>query len=167
MKISDRPIRHATNHNSWSDWWRKLFGIPPARYRRVSEILSSRYLAEMQHVQTYTVQAERMQYPQFREKLLRIAAHEAHHAEWLADKITLFGDEIPRVPVSPPTAKNSWQSVLCDLEEAKHGSYDLGEQVQTIRDDLPDIAAMLERIFQDCEKHREEIRVMLMRGDPT
>ena len=162
MKISDRPIRHATKENSWSDW-RKLFGIPPAGYRRVSEILSSRYLAEMQHVQSYTTQAERMQYPQFSEKLLRIAANEAHHAEWLADKITLFGGEIPRVPVSPPTAKNSWQSLLCDLEEAKHGSYDLGEQVQTIRDELPDIATMLERIFQDCEKNREEIRDMLMR----
>ena len=82
-----------TKEKSWSDWWRRLLGISPNGYHEISEILSSRYLAEMQHVQCYTEHAERMQYPQFREKLLRIAAHEARHAEWLAEKITLFGGE--------------------------------------------------------------------------
>ena len=155
-----------TKEKSWSDWWRRLLGISPNGYNEISEILSSRYLAEMQHVQCYTEHAERMQYPQFREKLLRIAAHEARHAEWLAEKITLFGGEIPRVPASPPTAKNSWQYLLRDVEEANHGSKDLIEQIQTVRDKLPDIAAMLERIYQDSEKHRNEIRGMLMRSDP-
>ncbi len=55
---------------------------------------------------------------------------------------------------------------LRDVEEAKHGSKDLSEQIQTVRDKLPDIAAMLERIYQDSEKHRNEIRGMLMRSDP-
>lgn len=166
MKISDRTVRHMTNETSWSDWWRKCLGILPAGYRDVSKILSSRYLAEMQHVQRYTEHAERMQYPQFSEKLLRIAANEARHAEWLAEKITLFGGEIPRVPVSPPTAENSWWYLLGDLEEPKHRSYYLSEQMQTVRAELPDIAAMLERIYEDCEKHRDEIRGMLMRGNP-
>jgi hypothetical protein len=31
---------------------------------------------------------------------------------------------------------------------------------------LPDIAAMLERIYQDSEKHPKEIRGMLLRSDP-
>ena len=38
--------------------------------------------------------------------------------------------------------------------------------MQTVRDKLPDIAAMLERIYEDSEKHRNEIRGMLMRSDP-
>ena len=77
-----------------------------------------------------------------------------------------LGGEIPRVPASPPTAKNSWQYLLRDVEEAKHGSNDLIEQIQTVRGKLPDIAAMLERIYQDSEKHRKEIRGMLLRSDP-
>ena len=166
MKISNRTVKHTTNEKSWSDWWRKLLGISPAGYRDVSEILSSRYLAEMQHVQRYTEHAERMQYPQFSEKLLRIAANEARHAEWLAEKITLFGGEIPRLPVSPSMAENNWRFLLCDLEEPKNVSYCLSEQMQTVRAELPDIAAMLERIYQDCEKHRDEIRGMLMRSHP-
>ncbi len=98
------------------------FGISPNGYNEISEILSSRYLAEMQHVQCYTEHAERMQYPQFREKLLRIAAHEARHAEWLAEKITLFGGEIPACRHRRQRRKIAGSICLRDVEEANHGS---------------------------------------------
>ena len=62
-----------TYEKSWTDWWRKFLGVSPNGYRDVIKILSSRYVEEMQHVQRYTAHAEQMQYPQFREKLLRIA----------------------------------------------------------------------------------------------
>lgn len=151
---------------SWSDWWRQFLGVSAGGYDHVIKILCARYVEEMQHVQRYTEHAEHMQYPQFRDKLLRIAADEARHAEWLAEKITLFGGRIPNVPKQPPTTKNSWQYLLGDLEEERHCSDDLIEQMQTVRNELPEIAAMLERIYEDSERHRSEIRDMLMRSDP-
>ena len=84
-----------TYEKSWSDWWRQFLGVSAGGYDHVVKILCARYVEEMQHVQRYTEHAERMQYPQFREKLLRIAADEARHAEWLAEKITLFGGKFP------------------------------------------------------------------------
>ena len=155
-----------TYEKSWSDWWLQFLGVSAGGYRDIIKILASRYVEEMQHVQRYTAHADRMQYPQFREKLLRMAADEARHAEWLAEKITNFGGKIPNVPISPPTTKNSWQYLLADLEEEKHCSDDLIEITQTVRDELPDIAAVLERIYEDSERHRSEIRGMLMRSDP-
>ena len=155
-----------TYEKSWTDWWRKFLGVSPNGYRDVIKILSLRYVEEMQHVQRYTAHAEHMQYPQFREKLLRIAADEARHAEWLAEKITMFGAPIPNVPREPTTTKNSWQYLLADLEEEKQSSDDLIEQMQSLRNEMPDIAAMLERIYEDTERHRSEIRDMLVRSDP-
>ena len=76
-----------TYEKSWSDWWRQFLGVSAGGYDHVIKILGTRYVEQMQHVQHYTEHAEHMQYPQFREKLLRFAADEARHAEWLAEKI--------------------------------------------------------------------------------
>ena len=151
---------------SWSDWWRQFLGVSPGGYRDVVKILQDRYVEEMQHVRRYTQHAHKMQYPQFREKLLRIAADEARHAEWLAGKITLFGGKLPSVPEVDPGEKNSWQYLLGDLDEERHYSAEPIEQMQTVREELPDIAEGLERIYEDSERHRAEIRDMLMRSDP-
>lgn len=151
---------------SWSDWWQKFLGCSPDGYREVVKILQDRYVDEMRHVKRYSQHAERMQYPQFREKLLRIAADEARHAEWLADKITLFGGKLPGVPEVPAAEKNSWQYLLADLDQEQHCSAELIEEMQTVREELPDIAEVLERIYEDGEKHRAEIRDMLTRNDP-
>jgi bacterioferritin (cytochrome b1) len=151
---------------SWSDWWRKFLGCSPDGYRKVVKILQDRYVDEMSHVGRYTQHAQRMHYPQFRERLLRIAADEARHAEWLAEKITLFGGELPKVPDVSNGEKNSWQYLLADLDAEKRCSAELIEEMHTVREELPDIARVLERIYEDGEKHRAEIRDMLMRSDP-
>ena len=155
-----------TSEKTWRDWWRKFLGVSPNGYHEVIKILSSRYVEGMQHVERYTEHAEHMQYPQFREKLLRIAADEARHAEWLAEKITMFGGSIPKVPKEQTTTKNSWQYLLADLEDERQNSAELIEQMQSLRDELPDVAAMLERIYEDSQRHRSEIRDMLVRSDP-
>ncbi len=151
---------------SWSDWWRQFLGLSPNGYRQILKILQDRYVDEMHHVQHYARHAGKMQYPQFRERLMAIAADEARHAEWLADKIKLFGGKLPSVVEIPAAEKNSWQYLLADVEEEKHCSEELIEQMQSVRDEMPDVAEMLERIYEDGEKHRAEIREMLMRSDP-
>jgi rubrerythrin len=56
--------------------------------------------------------------------------------------------------------------LLADVEEEKHCSEELIEQMQSVRDEMPDVAEVLQRIYEDGEKHRAEIREMLMRSDP-
>jgi bacterioferritin (cytochrome b1) len=154
------------SENNWSGWWRKFLGVSDGGYHGVMKILQERYVEEMVRVKRYTAHAQRMQYPQFREKLLRIAADEARHAEWLAEKITLFGARLPSVPEILPDEKNSWQYLLADLNEEQQSSEDLIEQMQTVREEMPEVARVLERIYEDGQKHRAEIRDMMMRSDP-
>jgi hypothetical protein len=78
----------------------------------------------------------------------------------------LLGGSIPNVPQEPAITKNSWQYLVADLEEEKHCSDDLIVQMQSLRNELPDIAEMLQRIYEDSEKHRSAIRDMLVRSDP-
>jgi len=151
---------------SWSDWWREFLGLSPDGYREVLKILQDRYTDEMRHAQLYTQHAGKMQYPQFREKLLAIAADEARHAEWLADKITILGGKLPSLPQIPATEHNSWQYLLADVDDEMHCSEELIEQMQTVRDEMPDVAKILERIYEDGAKHRAEIRKILLRSDP-
>lgn len=149
-----------------TSWWRCFLGLAPHPYLRAIEILRARYIEERQHVTRFTQHAQKMQYLQFRAKLLSIAAEEAKHAEWIAEKINLLGGQVPEVPAVPPTEQNSWQYLLTDLEEEKHCSEELLEQIQTLRPELPQVAAVLQRIYEDGSKHRQTIREMLIRSDP-
>ena len=154
------------SEKGWSDWWRQFLGLSPDGYREILKLLQDRYVDEMRRVRLYTQHAERMQYPQFRERLLAIAADEARHAEWLAERISLFAGKLPRVPDIVASDKNNWQDLLADLDEEKHSSAELIEMMQTVRNEMPEIAEVLERIYEDGIKHRVEIREMLMRSDP-
>jgi rubrerythrin len=151
---------------SWLEWWRRFLGLSPTGYRKVVEILRQRYIEEIQQVKRFTQHAQRMQYPQFREKLLCIAADEAQHAEWISEKIRLLGGKLPVVPEIPLNEKNSWQYLLADLDEEKHCAAEIMEQIQSIGAELPGVAEVLERISRDGERHRKEIREMLIRSDP-
>jgi hypothetical protein len=68
-------------------------------------------------------------------------------------------------PISAGT-KNSWQYLLEDLTEQQRCSEELFEQALNIREEFPDIAEMIERIYQDGKRHRDAIRDMLMKSDP-
>lgn len=149
-----------------SNRWRGFFGLSPEGYHEVIQILCQRYAEEMQQVKRYTLHAHKMQYRQFRERLLRLAADEARHGEWLAEKINLLGGRLPEVPEVTLQESNSWQCLLDDLAAEKHCSEELIEKLQTIRNELPDVAAGLERIYEEGLKHRTEVREMLMRSDP-
>ena len=52
--------------------------VAPSGNVRAVEILRARYIEERQHEKRFTDQAGKMQYPQFRDKLLTIAAEESN-----------------------------------------------------------------------------------------
>lgn len=153
-------------NKKWSSWWKEFLGFSSDGAQRALEISTKRYLEESQHVTRFTQHAQRMQYPQFRDALLAIAAEEEKHVEWLAEKIKLFGGRLPDVPPIKQPLKNSWQYLLEDLREHQLCAAELLEEAQSVREDFPTIADVLERIYQDGVKHRDEIREMLMKSDP-
>ena len=107
-----------------------------------------------------------MHYPQFREALLRIAADESRHADWLAQKIRELGGSLPPVLETPSIERNSWQYLLEDLKQERKCSADLETDVLTIESDYADIVDLLQHIDEEEHRHRDEIRGMLMRSDP-
>jgi rubrerythrin len=149
-----------------SEWWRRWFGSARDGYYTALGILRSRYADEKQHAARFVQHAQKMQYPQFRDALLRIAADESKHADWIAKKLNDLGESLPATLTTSTVEKNSWQYLLDDLEEERSCAADLETDMLTIECDYPDIAELLRRIDEEERKHRDEIREMLMRSDP-
>jgi len=150
----------------WSKWWRGFLGTSPNRDLAATEILRQRYVEEMQGIGHLTKHPHKMQYPQFREKLLHIAADKSKHAEWIAEKKAALGGKLPEVPERRSMDENSWQSLLMALEDENCSADRLPEQLRRIGLEHPDITKFLQEISHEQKKHRDEIREMLMRSDP-
>jgi bacterioferritin (cytochrome b1) len=121
----------------WSKWWRGFLGTPPDSDQAALEILRQRYVDEMQGISQLTQHADKMHYPQFREKLLHIAADKSKHAEWIAEKIAALAGKLPEVPERRSMDENSWQYLLTDLEEENRSADHLPEQIWSIESDHP------------------------------
>jgi rubrerythrin len=150
----------------WSEWWRHFLGASPDSDDDAVDVLCQRYVEELQGAARFKQHAQEMQYPQFREKLLDIAAAKSNHAEWIAEKITMLEDDLPDVPECPSTDENSWQSLLMALEDENRSADRIPEQLRRIGLAHPDITKFLQEISDEQKKHRDEIREMLMRSDP-
>ncbi len=150
----------------WPDAWLRFLGLMPNGRRRSLDILQERYIEEKRHVQRFTHHAQQTQYPQFRNKLLEIAASEQQHADWLGDQISLLRGKFPDVPEVPLGGANSWQILLTDFEEEKQCAAGLIEQIRAIQSEFPDLSDLLQRIYDDERKHLRDIRDMLARSDP-
>jgi rubrerythrin len=152
--------------SAFSEWRRRWFGSATAGYYAAVGILRSRYADEKQHAARFVQHAHKMQYPQFRDALLRIAADESKHADWIAEKLNELGESLPATETISAVQKNSWRYLLDDLEEERRCAADLETDILSIESDYPDVAELLRQIDQEERQHRGEIREMLMRSDP-
>lgn len=148
------------------DWWHDFLGLPAHTTRKALDVLSSRYIQKSQHAALFKQHAERMPYPQFRDQLLAVAEDEAKHARWLAEKIKLLGGRVPDVPKVSDMEKSGWQYLMEDLAAEQECAAGLVEQAQSLREEAPSIAEVLEQIAREGRNHREALRQMLMRSDP-
>src|SRR6266511_6013292 len=123
-------------HEGWQHFFDALH---PDHHDKLLEMLRDAYLEEAQDVAQFTQHAERMHYPQFRERLLRIAAEEQAHVTWLRDKLLALGGEIPAVSSTPKVTKNAWQALRMDLEEEKRSYADLLEALHIAEEAAPEI----------------------------
>lgn len=128
--------------------------------------LSREYVEEIRHSIQFQAHAERMHYPQFREKLLRIADEEQRHAKWLKARIIALGGEVPDIPSALQEGMNSWEHLRRDLEEEKRCVSDLTERLATSKQIDRETAGTLQQMLEEEKNHREVIRDMLMRSDP-
>ncbi|MGE5302631.1 MAG: ferritin-like domain-containing protein [Alphaproteobacteria bacterium] len=151
----------------WSGWWRRFLGTSPEGNGKAAvDILRQRYVEEMQQTNRFKQHAQKMHYPQFRDKLLDMAAAKSKRAEWIAEKIVALGGKLPEVPELRSTDKNSWQYLLMDLEEENRCADPLAEQIWSTESDHADIAEFLQQINEAEKNDRKAIREMLMRSDP-
>ena len=121
----------------------------------------------MQQRDRFKQHAEKMHYPQFREKLLQIASEKNEHAERIGQKILALGGTLPSVPELRSTDdENSWQQLTTALEEEARSADHLAEQLRGIGSEHPEITHLLQQISAQEKKHRADITHMLMRSDP-
>ena len=152
------------SNKSWTEGWRRFFGLPTES--KPLEILRRLYLEKSQHAVVFAEHASRMHYPQFRAKLLEIADREAEHLKWIGEKIKFLGGTLPMIPPHQSASGNSWEFLLEDLEDESRCAGELLEYAVRLEADFPAVADMLRRIYEEEQKHREDIRAMLMRSDP-
>lgn len=145
------------------EWHPRWFGASAKGYYRVLRILRTRYAAERQRAARYTQHAQKMQDPQSREALLRIAADKSRHGDWIAEKINEIGGSLPPERTISATERNSWQCLLDDLEVGRQCSAALQTDMLAIASEYPEIVFLLHRIDEEEHKHRDEIRKLLMR----
>jgi rubrerythrin len=150
-------------HEGWQQFFNALL---PDQHQRLLDILRQTYREEAVDVVQLTQHAERLRYPQFRERLLRIAEEEQAHVTWLRDKLLALGGDVPDVSITPKDAKNTWEALLMDLEEEKRSYADLLEAMHLAEQVDPELAEGLRRIREAERQHREDILEILVRSDP-
>ena len=151
---------------NWLAWWRRFLEFSTDNSPQAVDILRQRYVEQMQQRDRLKQHAEKMHYPQYREKLLQIASEKNEHAERIGQKVLALGGTLPSVPQLRSTDENSWQQLTMALEEERRSADHLAEQLRGIGSDHPEITQLLQQISAQEKKHRADITHMLMRSDP-
>ena len=150
----------------WSEWWSRFLDLPDDSFRQAINILQQRYVEETQQRDRFIQHADKMHYPQFRDKLLQISDEKTKYADRIAEAIVALGGKLPRVPELRSTDENSWQQLMIALDDENRSADHLAEQLRGIESDIPDILKLLQQISEQQKQHRGEVREMLMRSDP-
>lgn len=147
--------------------WRQLLAVVlPDDRPRLVDLLRQAYSDEARDVVQLTAHAQRMAYPQFRDRLLRIAVEEQAHVQWLGEQIRALGGTVPQVTATFRNGRNSWECLRIDLEEERRDYATLLEQVNCLEPDHAEIAEGLRRMRVEERRHRDEILDMLLKSDP-
>ena len=100
-------------------WQQGCDVLHPAPRPTLLEALRDTYLTTAHTVTQVTRDAERMAYPQFRARLLRMAAEEQEHVTWLRDILLARGGAIPTGACPPTVAPTSWAALRWEMAAAR------------------------------------------------
>ncbi|MGE0827699.1 MAG: ferritin-like domain-containing protein [Candidatus Binatia bacterium] len=135
------------------------------RHQLLAE-LCEQYHAKAHDAAQLAAHAARMYYPQFRERLLRMATEEQAHVSWLRQQISQLGEDVPHPVVTPHLGQNSWECLLLDLENEKRRHAQLRRLAQTAAFVDPDMAVRLRHMCVEEQRHHDELWEMWMKSDP-
>ena len=150
----------------WLEWWSRFLDLRQDSSRQAMNVLQQRYVEETQQRDRFSQHADKMHYPQFREKLLQISDAKTKYVDRIAEAIVALGGKLPRVPELRSTYENSWQQLMIALNDENRSADHLAEQLRGIASDIPDIVKSLQGSSKQQKQHRGEVREMLMRSDP-
>jgi rubrerythrin len=149
----------------WTECWSRFLELPQDSFRQAINILQQRYAEETQQRDRFNQHADKMHYPQFRQKLLRISDEKTQYADRIAEAIVALGGKLPSVPELRSTDENSWQQLMIALDDENRSADHLAEQLRGIQSDIPDVVKLLQHVSEQQKQHRGEVRDMLMRSD--
>ena len=147
-------------------WSRMRRALRHDRREEVLTLLCREYLTQVKDSIQFRRHAEHMRYPQFRDKLLRIAEAEEKHAGTLKRRIIALGGDIPQISPAAEDGWNNWEELRLDLDDERQRFWDLEEQLPMVEQVDSETATVLRHILEDERKHHEVIVGMLMRSDP-
>lgn len=130
------------------------------------DLLRQEYMEESQDVLRLTRHAEQMYYPQFRERLLRIAAEEQVHVDWLSEQLRARWEDVPTVTYTSPVGKNSWECLKMDVEGERHRCDHLLHVLHLAERLDPTLAVGLQRMRHEERRHHDELLDMMMKSQP-
>jgi len=147
-------------------WQQCCDALHPDPHPTLLEALRDTYLATAHTVTQFTQDAERMEYPQFRARLLRMAAEDQGHVTWLHDTLLTRGGAIPTRACTPKVAHNSWEALLMDVAAERHAYEALLEPMHLAEQADPEMAEGFRRLRAAKQQHREALLDMLVKSDP-
>jgi rubrerythrin len=150
-------------HRGWQQWCDALHPDP---YPTLLEALRDTYLATAHTVTQFTQDAKRMEYPQFRAQLLRMAAEDQGHVTWLRDTLLARGEALPTRACPPTVAPTSWDALLMDVAAERRASEALLEPMHLAEQADPEMAEGFRRLRAAKQQHREVLLDMLVKSDP-
>jgi rubrerythrin len=149
-----------------SGWQQCCDVLHPDPHPTLLEALRDTYLAEAHTVTQLTQDAERMEYPQFRARLLRMAAEDQEHVTWLRDTLLARGGAIPTRACPPTVAPTSWEALLRDVAAERRAYEALLEPMHLAEQVDPEMAEGFRRLRADKQQNREALLDMLVKSDP-
>jgi ferritin-like metal-binding protein YciE len=147
-------------------WQQCCDALHPDPHPTLLEALRDTYLATVHTVTQFTQDAERMEYPQFRAQLLRIAGEEEGHVRWLRDTLLARGGTLPTHVCSPTVAPTSWDALLRDVAVERRASAALLEPMHRAEQADPEMAEGFRRLRAATQQHCEVLLDMLVKSDP-
>jgi hypothetical protein len=148
-------------------WWHRCCdALHPNPHPTLLEALRDTYVAAAHTVTQLTQDAERMEYPQFRARLLGMAAEDQGHVTWLRDTLRARGGAIPTLARSPTVAPTSWAALLREVAAERHAFEALLEPMHLAEQADPEIAEGFHRLCAAKQQHQAMLLDMLVKSDP-
>jgi rubrerythrin len=129
--------------------------------------LRDTYLATLHTVTQVTQDAERMVYPRFRARLLRMAAEDQGHVTWVRETLLARGGAIPTGACPLTVAPTSGAALRREMAAARRTSEALLGPMHLAEQADPEMAAGFRRLRAATQQHREALLEMLVQSDPS